>query len=374
MDTALLGAMLGATAFGAVLAWWERGPMEPASARRGQARHLMPWVGLRLLAALVAARGVITVLAWPDGRLLGVLFILFSLPYLFPWAFARLAIARRKLGWAEGMGRLGAAHFNGSALHAGLVARSWAAWLVKDSEALEEATEGLEASFYGPDTIICRAALAQLAGREQAANALLESLGDFDEHGLAAPATKWVRQISSCFPTESQELKVAPSQTQVPEAAHMLLGTGSSALESWRAKWEEQVDIESLLAEVKACLAQLQAGPKPGSTNGRQELDWAAELQAFCTRIQSGAPFPISLEWSTWCELRVRAEAHSGPQGALKLRELWDPASHFALRLWGEPGGRMLAAAVLRWLQSRARVMDDPSRHASASRQLMLAS
>ena len=366
--------MLGATVFGAVLAWWERGPIEPASARRSEARHLMPWVGLRLLATLVAARGLITILTWPGGRLLGLLCVIFSLPYLFPWTLARLAIARKHLGWAEGMGRLGAAHFNGSSHHAGLVARSWAAWRAKRPEELEASTERLEAHFHGPDTIICRAGMAQLAGRPREARALLASLTDFDDQGLADPARAWIDEISNHLEAEAPaEAKAAGPAPAVPDTARNALQDDAPGVQAWKERWADLVIAESVLVEVRQSLARVSA-VQTAEITGRDQLDWSAELEAFRKRVQNGTELPIALEWATWCTLRRRAEVPVGPQGALTLRELWDPASHFAVRLWGEPGGRMLAAAVLRWLQGRARLMDDPSRHASASRQLMLAS
>jgi hypothetical protein len=374
VDTGLLGAMLGATVFGAVLAWWERGPIEPASATRSEARHLMPWVGLRLLAALVAARGFITILTWPNGRFLGLLCVLFALPYLFPWSLARLAIRRRHLAWAEGMGRLGAAQFNGSSHHAGLMARGWAAWAAARPGELQEATERLESHFHGPDTVICRAAMAQLAGRPKEAANLIDSLNDFTEHGVAAPARGWVEAISKRLPTNTEERAAATRvENRIHPSVFAALEDGQHEVDAWLARWSSLSDAVAILEEIRDRLAQLDAPPLEGK-RGRDELDWAAQLEGFRLRSREDVELPIALEWASWCALRRRAQAHDGPQGALELRELWEPASHFAVRLWGEPGARLLAAAVLRWLQARARLVADSSRHASASRQLMLAS
>lgn len=363
--------MIGATVFGAVLSWWERNPAGLASARRSETRHLLPWVGLRLLAALVAARGLITVLTWPSGRSLGALCVLFSLPYLFPWALARLSVARGWLGWAEGFGRLAAAHFRGSSHLSGLAARAWGAWTKDEPQALREATKSLEAHGYGPESILCRSALAQLDGYPETARTLLESLHDFGPDALCTPLRPWLYVLREGLPAETRA-RTMPAAGGFPAGLASALDDDEASISHWRDKWRDLRDAQGLLNELREQLARWINPPAP--IHPPNQADWGGELEAFRARCQYAETLLIPLEWSTWCSLRARAESLDGPQGALRLRELWDPASQFAVRLWAEPGARPLAAAVLRWLEGRARELDDSSRYASASRQLLLAS
>ena len=278
MDTGLLGAMIGATLFGALLSWWERGPDGLATSKRSEARHLLPWVGLRLLAALVAARGLITVLTWPAGRALGALCFLLSLPYLFPWPFARLAILRGRLGWAEGLGRLAAAHFRGATHLAGLAARAWAAWLHDDQADLRASTERLEAWSFGPESVLCRAALAELSGNPDEARLLLDSLDDFGKASLSIPLRPWLRQLRAGLP-EAKAALAAPDEGLVPPAVAASLDDDAAGVDEWRTRWADEVDVQSLLAQARKQLAQWVSPPSPSFAPS--SADWGAELEAF---------------------------------------------------------------------------------------------
>lgn len=371
MSLAIAHAILGAAAFGIVLAWWERG--EGPQPRQGK---LAPWVFVRLVAAfwvlalLIMGRRA-PALAWGLAPL--------SVLMLAPWWVCRAIIqvtgrAPAPIAW------LAALPFDAQPRLAVRTAEIYAARERTDTERLAQlhAIGALD-----PLHIAAGALAKHMSGESDIAKAWVDALDDF---GDAPP-----KPIQDLLDAIAQELDSIPSglaaapESPSPDVRAVLEALSSpqarpgdehvggaspepqlAFLDGWRSKWSGRVDVaalESKLAKEIRGLTRTKSARLDEAT-GPLLVDLESRLEA--------ASVDPRLEWPVWVQIRTAIARAPAVEAACQLAGAEPALIALAARAWSDPDTRAFSGAILSFVEAQAVRVQDHARADRARLQLQL--